>query len=79
MPSRIAREVGEASRVISSELPSRFVKTSHTDVLVQIAKRLQRLQTQRAKTRKTLKRIDADIRQAKRELRALAAEIGRGK
>lgn len=78
MVNRIAREVGEAARVIANELPARFVKTSHTDVLVQIAKRLQRMQTQRAKARKELKRLDADIRQAKRELRALAGEIGRG-
>jgi septal ring factor EnvC (AmiA/AmiB activator) len=47
-------------------------------MLIDIAKRLQRLQTRGAKLRKELKRNDTDIRHVKRELRALSQQLTRG-
>jgi septal ring factor EnvC (AmiA/AmiB activator) len=72
------REVAEASIALANELPVRHANASRSNMLIDTAKRLQRLQTRRAKLRKELKTIDADIRHAKRELRALAQVIGRG-
>ena len=73
------REVAEASIVLANDLPARSVKhATRSNMLIDTAKRLQRLQTRRARVRKELKTIDHDIRHAKRELRALAQAIGRG-
>ena len=69
----------DAALVLSNELPSHFVKPTHSNVLVDIAKRLQRLQTKRAKLKRELKKIDADIKHSKKELRAVSADIGRGR
>lgn len=75
---KLAREVGEAARVLEHELPARHVKPTRSNLLIETAKRLQRLQTRAAKLRKELKAALHDIRAAKRDLKALAREIGRG-
>ncbi len=72
------REVAEASIAIANGLPVRTNRNGRSDMLIDTAKRLQRLQTRRAKLRKELKTVDADIRHAKKTLRALAQAIGRG-
>jgi hypothetical protein len=74
---RLAADVAAASHP-SNELPARFVKPTHSNMLIDVAKRLQRLQTRGAKLRKDLKRNDADIRLAKRDLRALTQQISKG-
>lgn len=78
MASKLAREVAEASRVVDQKLEHRFVKTSHTDELVRIAKSLERLQGRRRKLRRELKTVDADIRRAKKELKSMARQISSG-
>jgi hypothetical protein len=73
------REVAEAALVLANELPARTVKhETRSNMLIDTAKRLQRMQSRRARVRKELKALDHDIRYAKRELRALVAVIGRG-
>ena len=72
------REVAEASLALAHDLPVRHANVSRSNMLIDTAKRLQRLQTRRAKLRKELKTVEADIRHAKKELRALAQVIGRG-
>jgi hypothetical protein len=73
------REVGEAAMAIENDLPVRNVKhETRSNMLIDTAKRLQRLQSRRAKVRKELKALDHDIRHAKKELRALVQVIGRG-
>lgn len=78
MASRLSREVAEASRALESELPARYVKPTHANLLVDVAKRLQRLQTSRAKLRKELRSIEREISIQKKQLKALAQQIGRG-
>lgn len=78
MPTRLSQEVANASKVLANELPNKFVKSGYTDVLVATAKKLERLQNRRRKVRKELKTLNEDIRLAKRELKALAQQIGRG-
>jgi F0F1-type ATP synthase epsilon subunit len=77
-PHRIAAEVAEASRALANDLPVRHVKPTHANVLIDTAKRLQRLQSRAAKLRKALATTTRDIRHAKKELKALAQAIGRG-
>jgi hypothetical protein len=78
-PHNRRREVAEASIVLANDLPARQPNGhSRSDLLIDTAKRLQRLQTRRARLRKELKTTDADIRHAKKTLRALAQAIGRG-
>lgn len=57
---------------------TQFAKQTYQDELVRVAKRLQRLQTTRAKYRRGLKGCDQDIKTAKRELKALCAQLSRG-
>lgn len=77
--NRIAAEVAEAS-VLTTELAATAIykKPTHANVLVDVAKRLQRLQSRAARQRRDLKATLADIRIARRELKALAAQIGKG-
>ena len=82
MNHKMSREVAEAYQQLETPDPDmvlRFTKPTHANVLVDIAKRLQRLQTKRSKLKRELKRVNADIRASKRELKAMAREIGRGK
>jgi peroxiredoxin len=74
------REVAEASLVLQNELPARQLAagTSRSNLLIDTAKRLQRLQTRRARLRKDLKAVEADIRHTKKMLRGRATAIGRG-
>ena len=72
------REVAEAAFALANDLPVRHANVSRSNMLIDTAKRLQRLQSRRARVRKELKTIEADIRHAKKELRALAQVIGRG-
>lgn len=78
MAARRALEIAEASLALANELPARVVKTTHADVLVQAAKRLERLQAKRRKLRRELKQVDADIRFEKKSLRALVQQVGKG-
>lgn len=78
MAKALSNEVANSALVLANELPTRFVKSTHADVLVQTAKRLERLQARRRKARKELKQIDADIRFEKKNLRALIQQVGKG-
>lgn len=71
----ISHEVAEASRAAAAK----FTSAKYTDVLVQTAKQLERLQARRRRLRKDLKQVEESIRCAKRELRMLAQQIGKGK
>ena len=73
MANRLAREVAEASRATDG----RQVKATHTDELVRLARQIERWQRRRRVLRKEAKRIDQDIKRAKREIKALAALIGK--
>lgn len=74
MPNRIARDVAEASRV-THEARTRKPRVSNTDVLVDIARQLERLQAKRRKMRRELRNVELDIKRVKREMKALAAVV----
>jgi hypothetical protein len=76
---RLSHEVANASTALENELPVRTIKPGHADVLVQTARRLERLQARGRKLRRELKQIDADIRFEKRTLRALIHSVGSDK
>jgi hypothetical protein len=57
---------------------SRFCSAVRKLAFSMAAKRLQRLQTRAGKLRRALKATTAENRRAKRELKALAQQIGRG-
>jgi hypothetical protein len=67
-----------ASKVLENKLPAAFVKPTYGNALIDTAKRLQRLQTKAGKLRRDLKATVTAIRVAKRELKALVQQIGRG-
>lgn len=69
---KLAREVANARIVLDNELPSKQAARHQTNAVIDEAKRLQRLQTRRAKLRKELRQVDKDIRHSKRMLKALA-------
>lgn len=77
MGNRVAHEVANAARAIENDLPSRFVSTKSTDVLVQIAKKIQRMQTKYNARARALKALAREIRAEKKNLRALARSIGK--
>lgn len=78
MPPRLKIEVGEAFKALDNELEPIYAKPTHANVLIEIAKRLQRLQTRRKSLRASLKTIDADICTAKKELKAIAQAMAKG-
>ncbi len=79
MGSRLALEVAEASKVLDTELSAvSYRRPTHANVLVDIAKKLQRLQTKAKRQRRELATTLADIKTAKRELRAVAQAMGKG-
>jgi len=78
MPNRIAREVGHASLALANALPATYPRPTFPNMLVEVAKRLQRAQTKRIKLRRELKAVEGEIRTHKRELKALAAQIKTG-
>ncbi len=78
MVKRIGAEIAEASRVATGTKTA-MVASKHTDFLVQVARQLERLQTKRRRLRRDLKLLDEEIRLRKRELKAAAQAIGRGK
>jgi Skp family chaperone for outer membrane proteins len=67
-----------AAAATTNELPARYTKPTHANLLIDVAKRLQRLQTRAARLRKELKRTDQEIKHARRELGALAQQLKRG-
>lgn len=79
MPSRLSQEVAAASRVLTSELGTPiYQKPTRSNLLIDTAKRLQRLQTKASKLKKDLKRTVGEVKAAKRLLKSLAQEIGKG-
>lgn len=74
----IAREVAEASRVLENELPSKASKASYPNVLVDIAKEVQRRQTKVRRLRRELKIAESELKFTKKELRAVIAQIAKG-
>ncbi len=80
MAHQLAREIAEASRVLDTELPYRTVKRNTTgNVLVDAAKRVQRLQTKARRLRRELKATLADLKAEQRIMKALIREISAGK
>jgi hypothetical protein len=82
MASRLALEVGTASKLLDSELPVPVVgwrAPTHANALVDAAKRLQRAQSKRTRLKRELKAVEAEIKSCKKDMKALIAEIrGRG-
>lgn len=76
--TKLSREVGEAALALETNLPPVYVRPTKSNALIEIAKKLQRLQTKAARLRRDLRVTLHDIRTAKRELKALAQSIGRG-
>jgi TolA-binding protein len=77
--TKLSQEIATSDQVMRTELPARFVKPTHANVLVDTAKRLQRLQSRAAKLRKDLKHVTEQIKTAKRELKALTSAISAGR
>jgi len=76
---RLAGDIATAATLAADGGRARFAKPTDSNMLIDVAKRLQRLQTRGARLRKESKRNDADIRAAKRELKALSQRVaGRG-
>jgi len=84
-PKRMSLEIAEASRQLGPDTPidrprpAIFTKATTPNVLVDCAKRVQRLQTKAARLRRELKTVEADLRHEKKTMRALVNEIARGK
>jgi hypothetical protein len=79
MPSRLAHEAATGVKLLDTELPVvGYITPTHSNMLVDTAKRLQRLQTKRSKLRRELKTVEAEIKMRRRELKALCAEVKRG-
>ncbi len=75
MSNSLAAEIAEAA--FASVLPS-YTKPKFQDELVRTAKRLQRLQTRKSSLRAHLRAVEADIKQTKRELKALCQQLQKG-
>lgn len=78
MRHHLSLEVARAVTALENDLPVGYAKPTHTNVLVEIAKRLQRLQTKAKRQRKDLDLTLADIKRAKKELKAIAQAMQRG-
>lgn len=76
-----AQEIGEASRLLPGE-PIGVVSPTRSNFLIDTAKKLQRLETKKARlTRaynKAMRELKADMKLTKKELKAVANEIGKG-
>lgn len=74
MRHRLAHEIAESSRTTTAHT----VRASHGDTLVDIARTVERLTAKRRKLRRELRTVDANIRHAKKELRAMLAVVRGG-
>jgi cell division septum initiation protein DivIVA len=74
MTARLTKEVAEASRVTTA----RFVQPTHSNALVDAAKRVQRLQAKAAKLRRELKAVQRELSAEKRSRRALMQAMSGG-
>lgn len=78
LSTEVAAAMTEAERAVAIYSTAIFRKPTHANVLVDIAKKLQRLQTRATRQRRELATTLADIKIAKRELRDLTKAIGTG-
>ena len=71
---KLAKEVAEASRVHAHGLPAKQVaaSTRRNQLVIEEARRLERLLAKRRRLRRELRVIDADIRHARKMLKAFA-------
>jgi hypothetical protein len=76
--TRIANEAANALKALENELPVAYTKPTNANVLVDIAKRLQRLQTKAKRQRRELEATLTDIKKAKVELKAIARAMAKG-
>jgi len=76
--NRIAREVAEASRALETELPVKQSRSSYPNVLVDIAKKLQRQQSKVRSLGRALRLAQAEVKLTKKEMRAVIGQMGRG-
>jgi hypothetical protein len=71
--TKLRSEAALASLALRTELPTTHAgKLRDVDNVVAAAKRLQRLQTRRSKLRRDLRAVEADIKHARKMLRAFA-------
>lgn len=75
---RLSSEVAEASVVLTNELHAIHKKPTHANVLVDLAKKFQRLQSKARRQRRELTGTLGEIRITKKEMKALIAEMGKG-
>lgn len=68
---RLAREVAEASRATTGKQVPR-----NQNELILTARKLERLLAKRRRLRRDIRRVDADIRAERRNLKALAGHFG---
>jgi hypothetical protein len=69
----LAQEVANASRVLQNDLEAKQQRTPRDySIVVEEARRLERLQARRRKLRRDLRAIEADIRHSKKMLKAFA-------
>jgi ribosomal protein L35 len=69
---KIAREVAEASHVLQNELPAAQRAPRNQNLVIEEARRLERLMAKRRRLRRELRVVDADIKHARKMLKAFA-------
>jgi hypothetical protein len=70
--SRVRKEIAEASRVLENELPARQAAPRNQNLVIEEARRLERLMAKRRRLRRELRVVDADIKHARKMLKAFA-------
>jgi len=72
---RLVHEAASATLAADVHKNASRYKLRHTDVLVEAARKLERLLTKRRKARRELRTLDAQIKVARRELNAVTDEL----
>lgn len=66
------KEVAEASRVLENELPAKQSRPRNQQLVIEEARRLERLLAKRRRLRRELRVVDGDIKHARKMLKAFA-------
>jgi hypothetical protein len=69
---RPANEAATAAHALTNELSVATLPTGTTNLVIEEARRLERLQAKRRKLRAELRRLDRDIKHSRKMLRAFA-------
>jgi len=69
---RPAREGATATHALVNNLPAATLPAGTTNLVIEEARRLERLQAKRRKLRRELRRVEQDIKHSRKMLRAFA-------